>query len=180
MVKVGLKPTYNLYATVFFRLHTSISSFLFYSWYLWTCLQRCQRPYRHPTRCFVYLHYIKPGIRSPEALAAHRGFLTPLLGCPMSLPPICYTSAPGVPGEARTLDPMIKSHVLYRLSYRHILKLATSGLHTFLTLWVSNLAEEHPFVFRLCYSLLLALKGTCLVPEVRFELTTFGVWIRRY
>lgn len=26
----------------------------------------------------------------------------------------------GVPGEARTPDPMIKSHVLYLLSYRHI------------------------------------------------------------
>ena len=26
----------------------------------------------------------------------------------------------GVPGEVRTPDPMIKSHVLYRLSYRHI------------------------------------------------------------
>lgn len=41
------------------------------------------------------LKHIKPGIRSPKALAAHRGFLTPLLGCPMSLPLICYTSAPG-------------------------------------------------------------------------------------
>ena len=29
----------------------------------------------------------------------------------------------GAPGEARTRDPMIKSHVLFQLSYRRILKL---------------------------------------------------------
>ena len=31
-----------------------------------------------------------------------------------------YNKEKNVPEEARTPDPMIKSHVLYRLSYRHI------------------------------------------------------------
>ena len=40
--------------------------------------------------------------------------------------------------------------------------LAPSGLHTFLTHCVSNHFGEHPFAFRLCYSLLPTLKGTRL------------------
>lgn len=55
--------------------------------------------------------------------------------------------------------------------------MATSGLHTFLTHYVSNRFGEHPFaimiqvalMYRLCYSLLLALKGTRLVLTEGFE-----------
>lgn len=59
------------------------------------------------------------------------------------------------------------------------INLAASGLHTFLTHYVSNRFGEHPFaimiqvalMYRLCYSLLLALKGTGMAGEVGLEPT---------
>ena len=47
------------------------------------------------------LRHKKPRL-GPLAPPAHRGLLTPLLGCPMSLPLICYTSAPGAGRGTRT------------------------------------------------------------------------------
>ncbi len=40
---------------------------------------------------------------------------------------------PGAPGEARTRDPMIKSHVLFQLSYRRILKIVLIDLRNYYT-----------------------------------------------
>ena len=45
----------------------------------------------------------------------------------MSLPLICYTSAPGSHSKARTCDPRINSPLLYRLSYMRISKIGGSG-----------------------------------------------------
>jgi hypothetical protein len=53
------------------------------------------------------------------------------------------------PGEARTLDPMIKSHLLYQLSYRVILN-GCKG--TFFTFYNQNIFSNIFQVFSLCSS----------------------------
>ena len=68
----------------------------------------------------------------------------------------------GVPAEARTPDPMIKSHVLYRLSYRHILKRKLQSYHQKpLGHCLSGCTHQTTFGNSLCYAWIVTFFRWC-------------------